>query len=265
MIKKSLTLSIVIPAYNEEHHLKSCLEAIAAQTDKPDQVIVVDNNSTDRTVQIARSFPFVSLATEKRQGQRFAQVTGFDLVTSDIIGRIDGDSILPPDWVRQVKATFAAPEVVAFTGAPRPYDLPLKRLAVAVFQFYHDYATPLIAGHRLLYGSNCAFRRRAWPEVKPRLHLGPYLWEDYDLGFALAPQGKIVWVPQNVVGCAFRKFNEPFWPQMRYYWGAVRAFGASTSWWRTGLQGVLRASIALSFPLMLVSRMLARSRVRDLK
>src|ERR1035437_9021599 len=95
---KPLTLAIVIPVYNEEFYLKACLNSIAKQTVAPDEVIVVDNNSTDKSVQIAKSYKFVKLLHEKRQHQVFAQATGFNAIKSDIIGRIDADSILPPDW-----------------------------------------------------------------------------------------------------------------------------------------------------------------------
>ena len=48
------TLSIVIPAFNEELVLRAALESIAHQTVPVDEVIVVDNNSQDRTDDIAR-------------------------------------------------------------------------------------------------------------------------------------------------------------------------------------------------------------------
>ena len=55
MAQKALTLSIVIPVFNEERYIKACLDSIAAQTVKLDEVIVVDNNSTDKTVLIAKN------------------------------------------------------------------------------------------------------------------------------------------------------------------------------------------------------------------
>src|SRR3990167_3424187 len=96
---KRLTLSIVIPAYNEEDHLKACLDSISKQTIKPLQVIVVDNNSTDKTAEIAKSYNFVTLIKEEKQGIAYARNRGFDAVTADIIGRIDADTMLFPKWV----------------------------------------------------------------------------------------------------------------------------------------------------------------------
>lgn len=50
-----LTLTLVIPVFNEEHQIKGCLDAVASQTVMPDEVIVVDNNCTDRTIEIAQN------------------------------------------------------------------------------------------------------------------------------------------------------------------------------------------------------------------
>src|SRR5262245_35134326 len=49
MPKSPLSVSLVIPAYNEESHLRACLSAVCAQTVPFQEIIVVDNNSTDRT------------------------------------------------------------------------------------------------------------------------------------------------------------------------------------------------------------------------
>jgi len=104
--KKPLTLSIIIPVYNEQSHLKTCLESIAWQTEPPDEVIVVDNNSLDNSVEIAKEFSFVKVITEKRQGVLWARNKGFNKATSEIIGRIDADSILSENWCENVRKIF---------------------------------------------------------------------------------------------------------------------------------------------------------------
>src|SRR4051812_35670716 len=99
---KPFTISIIIPVYNDADHLRACLETIAAQIVPADEVIVVDNNSTDGSAAVARSFPFVRLIHEKQQGICFARNAGFNASTADIIGRIDADSRLPAHWTRHV-------------------------------------------------------------------------------------------------------------------------------------------------------------------
>ena len=104
---KALSLSIVIPVYNEEHHIRACLDAIAAQTVRPDEVIVVDNNSTDRSMEIVQEYPFVRIVREPRQGIVYTRNAGFDAAKCAIIGRIDGDTVLPVNWVARVKWFYA--------------------------------------------------------------------------------------------------------------------------------------------------------------
>ena len=96
-------VSIVIPAYNEERYLPACLDAIAAQTIKPFEVIVVDNNSSDSTAKIAAQYPFVRVVNEPRRGIGFARNAGFNAAAGDIIGRIDADTHVPASWVAKVQ------------------------------------------------------------------------------------------------------------------------------------------------------------------
>jgi glycosyltransferase involved in cell wall biosynthesis len=60
------TLSIVIPALNEERLLGGLLSDIAAQSRRPDQVLVVDASSDDGTVAVAGAYPFVEVLRGER-------------------------------------------------------------------------------------------------------------------------------------------------------------------------------------------------------
>jgi len=105
-LKKALTVSIVIPVYNEEHHILACLLAVQRQTVLPYEVIVVDNNCTDRTISIAKQFSFVKIITQPKQGRGWARSAGFTAAKGDIIGRIDADSRLSPYWAQTVTESF---------------------------------------------------------------------------------------------------------------------------------------------------------------
>ena len=77
--EKKLTLSIVIPVFNEQDHLKACLSAIAAQTVIPDEVLVVDNNSTDSSAAIAANTARMAVvkATQEIQGAPLCSAVSF--------------------------------------------------------------------------------------------------------------------------------------------------------------------------------------------
>lgn len=224
MKNKSLTLSIVIPVYNEERYLKACLGAIANQTVKPDEVIVVDNNSTDSSMEIARHYKFVKILYEKRQHQVFAQKRGFDAAKSDVLGRIDADTILPKDWAANVINYFSEnPGTVAITGSALPYDVKMHRFARSVFRFYNWLASAL-GGVRMLWGANCAIRASAWKKIESNVLLRGDIWEDQDMSFWLKSIGRVAVVKNTDVGTSFRVVHSAFIKQARYQFRSIRTF-----------------------------------------
>ena len=100
------TLSVVVPAYNEQDSLGECLGRLTGQLDSITEIIVVDNNSTDGTRAIAddyaRRFPAVTVLHEAQQGLVFARNAGLDAASCDAIARIDSDTRVPPHWARTI-------------------------------------------------------------------------------------------------------------------------------------------------------------------
>jgi len=128
------TVGIVIPAYNEEATIRACVTAAVGQTVPAHEIIVVDNKSTDQTPVILRELmtefadaPITVLRQERAQGITPTRNMGFDAVKSDIIGRIDSDTLLEPNWVEQVQNVFLNLDVHAATGPVIYYDMPLRR------------------------------------------------------------------------------------------------------------------------------------------
>ena len=218
-MKKALTLSIVLPVYNEELHLKRCLDAIAKQRDMPDEVIVVDNNSTDKSVAIAKTYPFVSILREKKQGVLYARTKGFDAAESDIIARIDADTVLPPTWVRTVKQLLQTSDYDAVTGPVFYYEYPLPRtnykIDHRVRQSLYNYN-----GHApFLFGSNAALRRTTWRAVRDTLCDRDDVHEDLDLAVHLYQSGyHILYDERMLAGVSARRWDDSF-SQFRHYMG----------------------------------------------
>lgn len=200
---RSLKVSVVIPAYNEESHLRLCLEAIAHQTAKPFEVIVVDNNSTDATAAIARSFPFVTLLSEKRQGVMYARDCGFDAARGEIIGRLDADSIVAPNWVETIQQVFQDESIHAATGTVRYREVCLSAAFDAIDFRIRSFMARRAAprGEQSMQGVNLAIRKSAWEAVKALLCYQPHHHEDLDLSAHLAQQKKykVIFEPRMVV------------------------------------------------------------------
>lgn len=191
MNKTRLRVSIVIPAYNEERHLLVCLAAIEAQTVRPYEVIVVDNNSIDKTGQITQRFPFVVVVDEPRQGVVYARNAGFDAVKGDIIGRIDADIQLPPQWVAHVQRFYADDKHAnqAWTGAGHFYNVRFPYLVNRAYGMFAFGLNRLLTGHYTLWGSNMALTAKQWRSVRQEACLRTDIHEDLDLAIHLHNAG----------------------------------------------------------------------------
>lgn len=190
---KTISVTIVIPAYNEEFHLKACLDSIAAQHTKPDTVIVVDNNSHDNTAQVAASYPFVTVVHEQRQGIVHARNAGFNAVKSQLIARIDADTVLPPSWVDEIKRhyTLRGQRAALFAATGPSYFR--NRLGQVLWYPLHRllffWASRLFARHHTISGSNMYMTRAAWECVADEVCLRTDIHEDMDLAIHLYHAG----------------------------------------------------------------------------
>lgn len=98
-----LDLTVIILTYNEEIHIRRCLENVCPIAKK---VIVVDSPSTDRTVEICREFDNVEVVVHKYPGNQAAQFNwALDNLTIDTewILRLDADEYLMPELVEELK------------------------------------------------------------------------------------------------------------------------------------------------------------------
>lgn len=209
-MQKALKLSIVIPAYNEESHLKACLDSIARLTEKPYEVIVVDNNSSDKTVLIAKSYSFVRLIHEKRQGVVFARSRGFDTAKGDIICRIDADCILPKNWTKHISHFYSQPQNLnrAWTGGGYFYNLRWRRLMTIVQDLLVFRFNWLLTGGYVLWGSNQATTKDMWHKVRDKVCYEGDIHEDIDLAFHLRYSGFTIFYDNSIkVGAMMRRMR----------------------------------------------------------
>lgn len=91
----NLKISLVIPCYNEEDGVR---EVIGRCPPEIDEIVVVDNNCTDRTAEVARSLGAV-VVSEKTPGYGAAYKAGMKAATGDLIVTLDGDGTYPPESI----------------------------------------------------------------------------------------------------------------------------------------------------------------------
>jgi glycosyltransferase involved in cell wall biosynthesis len=208
---KKLRVSVVVPAFNEEHTVGPCLDAILCQTVAADEIIVVDNDSTDGTAAVLRAYGdrIISLH-EPRRGVYYARNTGLDAAIGDLIARIDADTRLPTRWIEQIHELFIDPTVEAVTGPARYYDIRLPRL-ISRLDLLLRTAWARSTQQRLdwIYGANMAVRASAWRSVRGSLCEDRRIHEDVDLGIHLFHTGcRVIFVPTLAAYTSSRRIRD---------------------------------------------------------
>ena len=93
--RRALRLSAIVCAYNEERSLGAALHSLFAQTRVPDEIIVVNNASSDRTRTVAGSVPGVIVVDEPDKGLVKARARGLQAASGDVLLYIDADCRAP--------------------------------------------------------------------------------------------------------------------------------------------------------------------------
>ena len=91
------TTAVVIPVFNGERFIGAALESVFAQTRVPEEIIVVDDGSTDASAEVARGFPGVRVLQQANAGPSAARNRGITAATSDYIALLDADDLWPLD------------------------------------------------------------------------------------------------------------------------------------------------------------------------
>jgi len=111
------SISVVISAYNEEDNIKECIESVLRQKVKPEEIIVIDDASTDNTSEICREYhkrwSLIYIRNKKNMGRFNTKIKGIKNSKHDIVILLDGDSTLCEDFIFIVKKYFQDPKVLS--------------------------------------------------------------------------------------------------------------------------------------------------------
>lgn len=204
-----MKISVVVPAFNEEKYIRNCLESLKNQEMPADDIIVVDNNCTDKTINIAKKYP-VRIIKEKKRGIIFARNTGFNAAKHEIIARCDADTIVPKNWVKRIKLNFAKKKIDGLTGPASFYDLPFPTLFFTIA--YLKGMKIIQKGKNTLIGPNMALTKKIWNKVRGEVCLDEKkVHEDIDLALHINRYGKIDFDSTLVVAASARRIKyHPF-------------------------------------------------------
>ena len=193
-----LRISVIVCAHNEARYLPACLHSVLAQSRQPDELLVINNASTDETAAVAARIPFVQVIDEPRKGLVMARETGRRHASGDILIYLDADCRAPLTWIARIERRFQQDaDLIALSGPYRYYDWDWwGRSLIRAYDFTVAPATQLLVKHILrigtiFYGGNFALRREALEAIGGFDTSIEFHGEDTNVGRRLSAIGKV--------------------------------------------------------------------------
>jgi lipopolysaccharide/colanic/teichoic acid biosynthesis glycosyltransferase/glycosyltransferase involved in cell wall biosynthesis len=261
---KLLKITVIIPAYNSQETISSCLKALEIQTIEREmyEIIVVDDGSIDNTSEIIETYPDVRLIVIPHGGPSIARNTGAKAALGELIAFTDADCEPVPEWLEEITSPFTDKKIVGVKGAYRTkqkklvsrfvqleYQSKYKRMA---HMRYIDFIDTYSAAYRRdVFLANGGFDTSfTVPSV-----------EDQELSFRLAQKGYLlVFSPKAVVFHRHdrtvreywkRKFGIGYWKAFLLRWLPQKTFSDSHTPLSQHLQiaflGIALLSLVISF------------------
>ncbi len=238
------TFSVVIPAYNEEEYIEECILRLIEQGSNIDEIVVVDNNSTDGTADIVKRLAAddarIRLITESRQGVVYARSAGFDSARGDIIARVDAETLVGEGWTEALLGFFASEagadyDVVSTLGEFR--GMPGWRFQAALngwndpFGEYRDRPQAI----DYCFGASMAIRRTAWSRIRSAVTMRRDIFEDIDIALCIIDAGGTCALLRNVVvEVSPRRFYTGIANYSVYASYVPRTYWLHRRWWKAG-------------------------------
>ena len=193
-----MNISVVIPALNESENIQNCINSLKAQTRKPDQIIVIDNESDDNTAEIARAHGATVLSYPRPElwfgNVGLVRQKGVQAAHGDVIVSTDADFTHPKDYLAKVEQHFREnPKLVVLGGPiflsnPDPWSDFLLNCA----NFHRGFWSNM--GYPQFWGGNTSFRKNAFmltEGYKGAAAHGPV--EEWIMSLRLSRVGEALW------------------------------------------------------------------------
>ncbi len=214
-----MNISVIIPTYNEEKYIETCLRSLECQ-DYPGnyEVIVSDGSSTDNTARIAERFAD-RVIVDRKDTIAYGRQAGSLAARYQVLAYTDADTFIPSDWLSNLASSLEDGRVVGAHGKLLPLDG--NRLENDFCKYVLPPYSQLMVNINKpsVPGSNFAVRRKAFDRVggfNTKLATG----EDVDLCNRIKSLGKFIYNPDAVVYVSTRRVRK---------WGYLKMLSFYTS------------------------------------
>ncbi len=197
---KSPKVDIIIPAYNQGHYLKECVESALAQTWENIEVIIVDDGSTDNTAEVGQSFddPRVTYIYQDNKGLSGARNTGLENSTGEFVSFLDSDDLFLPTKLSKLMGLFADnPELGLCAGDSILIGEDGEPIGKTYGDGMPNRPEEWLNGNRIHVGS--VLVKKEWLDKVDPFDENLRACEDWDMWLRLAIMGcQMKWLPETV-------------------------------------------------------------------
>lgn len=181
------TISVIIPSYNQQEYLNDAIESVLSQTIKPHEIILIDDGSTDHSLEIAKKYePEIKVISQVNKGLPSARNTGIMNATGDYVLPLDADDVALENWIERISQTIEQTNADIVSPSFKAFGVNNGKVILMSNPTIDDFKL----ANRIAYCS--AVKREVLLEVggySPRMIFG---YEDLHLWFDLLKRGKII-------------------------------------------------------------------------
>ncbi|QTA38845.1 glycosyltransferase [Thermosipho ferrireducens] len=216
-------ISIIVPVLNEGEILEQTLKKLKLQKFRDFELIVVDNGSTDESVEIAKKYADKVLF-ESKKGSINAMKKGFENADGEIILACDADSVYDENYLEKIVSTFQKTKnIVALYG---PFVFvekgPIFNFFIWVSYVILDFLSRIFTKTYIVGAANFAIKKSAYFEVGGYTAQENLASQDFRLAKRLSKLGKVKFLPLLIVRTSYRRYEKA---------GMIKGFFQSLKFW----------------------------------
>jgi glycosyltransferase involved in cell wall biosynthesis len=224
-------VSLYIPCFNAAKTIQFCLEAVFKQTYPLKEVVIIDDGSTDETVEIVSRYPVRLIKHTSNQGLASARNTVIKNINTDFIASLDADCMPEPDWLKHLMSKFNSTKVAGVGGKL------LERYSSSVFDLWRSVHMKQCWEDKettppFLFGSNTVFRKKAVINIGLYNESYKNNYEDVDICRRLKKTGyTLIYEPKAIahhlrsddihsILNSYWKWNLAYYQKKKYYYNS---------------------------------------------
>ena len=224
------TVSVVIPAYNEEKYVGILLASLQKLSEENIiEILVVDNGSIDGTKEVVRAASLsadgsghkIRLIEEPRKGVAWARSRGASEARGEIIAFLDADTYVNERWIKKMLKLFSRSEVACISSPTYYYDLGfIARISAHIYWFFASFIVSKIVGYMGNF-ANLAVRAEAFKKIGGIDTSIVFYGDDTNITRRLSKVGKVVFAFNFFVYGSGRRFGEQGMLRTTWQYGAT--------------------------------------------